>query len=51
MSTRYERRVKRRPVTDENGYLVGIVSRADVLSVLDQTDEDIRREIIPSVSS
>ena len=42
----YSRRVKRLPVTDENGALVGIVSRADVLSVYSRPDEDIRHEII-----
>jgi CBS-domain-containing membrane protein len=41
----YDRRVKRLPVTDAAGHLVGIISRADVLSVFDRTDEDIRREI------
>ena len=41
----YERRVKRLPVVDANGHLVGIISRADVLSVFDRPDEDIRREI------
>jgi CBS domain-containing protein len=41
----YDRGVKRLPVTDENGRLVGIVSRADVLSVFDRTDSAIAREI------
>src|SRR6266487_3278558 len=41
----YDRRVKRLPVTDENGRLVGIISRADVLSVFDRTDQAIRKEI------
>ena len=41
----YDRRVKRLPVTDANGRLVGIISRADVLSVFDRTDEAIRKEI------
>jgi CBS-domain-containing membrane protein len=41
----YDRGVKRLPVTDENGHLVGIVSRADVLSVFDRTDVVISREI------
>ena len=41
----YERKVKRLPVVDANGHLVGIISRADVLSVFDRPDEDIRREI------
>src|SRR5579871_3903099 len=41
----YDRRVKRLPVTDADGHLVGIVSRADVLAVFDRTDEAIRKEI------
>ena len=42
----YDRRVKRLPVTDADGHLVGIISRADVLSVFDRTDKAIRREIL-----
>ena len=45
----YDRRVKRLPVTDANGRLVGIISRADVLSVFDRTDDAIRREILDEV--
>jgi CBS-domain-containing membrane protein len=45
----YTRRVKRLPVTDTGGHLVGIVSRADVLAVFDRLDEDIRREITEDV--
>jgi CBS-domain-containing membrane protein len=45
----YERRVKRLPVTDANGHLVGIVSRADVLAVFGRSDEDIRQEIADEV--
>ena len=41
----YDRGVKRLPVTDESGHLVGIVSRADVLSVFDRTDTAIAHEI------
>ena len=41
----YTRKVKRLPVIDANGHLVGIISRADVLSVFDRTDEAICREI------
>ena len=41
----YSRRVKRLPVTSEDGTLIGIVSRADVLSVYNRADADIQREI------
>jgi CBS domain-containing protein len=45
----YDRRVKRLPVTDADGHLAGIISRADVLSVFDRTDEAIRKEITDEV--
>ena len=45
----YDRRVKRLPVTDADGHLAGIISRADVLSVFDRTDEAIRKEITEEV--
>lgn len=45
----YTRKVKRLPVTDAHGHLVGIISRADVLSVFDRPDEDIRAEITGEV--
>jgi CBS domain-containing protein len=45
----YSRRVKRLPVTDAAGHLVGIISRADVLSVFDRPDEEIRKEILNDV--
>jgi CBS domain-containing protein len=41
----YNRRVKRLPVIAEDGTLIGIVSRTDVLSVYSRPDEDIRHEI------
>jgi len=41
----YTRRVKRLPVTDATGRLVGILSRADVLAVYSRPDEEIRKEI------
>jgi predicted transcriptional regulator len=41
----YLRRIKRLPVVDAQGHLVGIVSRADVLSVFDRLDVEIRKEI------
>jgi CBS domain-containing protein len=45
----YRRRVKRLPVVDANGHLVGIVGRSDLLAVFDRSDEDIRREILDGV--
>ncbi len=45
----YARRVKRLPVVDADGRLVGIVSRADVLSVYGRPDADIRHEIIERI--
>ncbi len=41
----YSRRVKRLPVVGEDGTLVGIVTRSDVLSVYRRTDTEIWREI------
>ena len=41
----YTRKVKRLPVVDADRRLVGIVSRADLLSVFGRSDEDIRKEI------
>jgi len=45
----YTLQVKRLPVVDAGGYLVGIVSRADLLSVFDRTDEEIHAEIVNDV--
>jgi osmotically-inducible protein OsmY len=42
----YSRRLKRLPVTSDDGTLIGIVTRADVLSVYSRPDADIQREII-----
>lgn len=47
----YNRKVKRLPVVDEGGRLVGIVSRTDILAVFDRTDEEIRTEIMSQVIS
>jgi len=41
--------VKRLPVVDGNGELVGVVSRADLVTILLRSDEDIRAEIIDEV--
>lgn len=45
----YARRVKRLPVVDDDGRLVGIVSRADLLSVYSRPDEDIRRDVTEGI--
>ena len=42
----YDRRIKRLPVVDAAGRLLGIVSRADVLAVFGRPDEEIRDEIV-----
>lgn len=43
------RRVKRLPVVDDAGHLMGIVSRADVLSIYSRDDCEIRDEIIHGI--
>jgi CBS-domain-containing membrane protein len=45
----YALQVKRLPVVDSGGYLVGIVSRADLLTVFDRPDEEIHSEIVHDV--
>jgi CBS-domain-containing membrane protein len=45
----YARKVKRLPVVDDDGRLVGIVSRTDVLSVYSRPDEDIRHDITEGI--
>jgi len=42
-------RVKRLPVVNAGGQLVGIVSRSDVLATFDRPDEDIRRDIVDTM--
>jgi CBS domain-containing protein len=42
-------RVKRLPVVDSGGQLVGVVSRADVLAVFDRADEEIRKDIVDAM--
>jgi CBS domain-containing protein len=41
----YDRRVKRLPVVNATGHLIGIVSRVDVLAVFSRPDREIRTEI------
>ena len=45
----YDRRIKRLPVVNANGRLLGIVSRVDVLAVFSRTDEEIRAEVVHRV--
>jgi CBS domain-containing protein len=45
----YNCRVKRLPVVNSDGRLVGIVSRSDVLAVFDRSDSEIRNEIVDDV--
>jgi len=45
----YDRKVKRLPVVDQAGRLIGIISRTDVLAVFGRTDADIREEIMTQV--
>jgi CBS domain-containing protein len=44
-----ERKLRRVPVVDRGGRLVGIVCQSDVLSVFSRPDEEIRREITQDV--
>ena len=45
----YSRKVKRLPVVDDDGRLLGIVSRADVLSVYSRPDAEIKRDIVEGI--
>ena len=45
----YSCKVKSLPVVTEHGYLIGIISRADVLSVYCRPEAEIGREIIQDV--
>jgi CBS domain-containing protein len=41
----FDRRVKRLPVTRDDGTLIGIVTRSDVLSVYSRSDADIQHQV------
>jgi CBS domain-containing protein len=45
----YTLRIKRLPVVDAGGCLVGLVSRTDLLAVYDRPDSEIRQEILDDV--
>jgi len=44
-----DRRIKRLPVVTEDGLLIGIISRSDVLSVYERPDSDIENEVCKDV--
>jgi len=46
----YNKRVKRLPVVDDDGTLIGIVARSDVLSVYSKPDEQVREEVTAELS-
>jgi CBS domain-containing protein len=46
----YDRRVKRLPVVDHSGVLVGIVTRADLLKVFLRSDDEVRFDVLDHVS-
>jgi CBS domain-containing protein len=41
----FDQRIKRLPVISDDGTLIGIVSRADVLSVYSRPDADLQRQV------
>ena len=45
----YSLRIKRLPVVDAGGGLIGLVSRTDLLAIYDRPDEEIRQEITDQV--
>ena len=45
----YSRKLKRLPVVDDDGRLIGIVTRADLLGVFSRPDAEIRQDIIENV--
>ena len=45
----YDHRVKRLPVVNDAGHLVGIVSRTDVLAVFSRPDDEIKRQITGAI--
>jgi CBS-domain-containing membrane protein len=46
----FDQRIKRLPVISDDGTLIGIVSRADVLSVYNRPDADIQDQVIQDLT-
>lgn len=42
--------VKRLPVTDDEGYLLGIISRSDLIAVMAKTDDALRRDVLDAIA-
>jgi CBS domain-containing protein len=45
-----QRRLRRLPVVDPGGLLIGVVSRTDLLSVFERPDPDIRDEVLDVIA-
>jgi CBS domain-containing protein len=41
--------VKRLPVVDEQGYLLGVISRADLIKTMARSDDTIRKDVVEAV--
>lgn len=49
-STMEKRGVKRLPVIDKDGELVGIVSRADLVGAMARTDDELRKDVLEAIA-
>jgi CBS domain-containing protein len=45
----YSRKLKRLPVVDDDGHLIGIVTRTDVLAVYSRPDAEIQHDVVQDV--
>ena len=43
--------VKRLPVTDEDGTLLGIISRADLVAVMARSDDELRKDVLSAIAT
>ena len=49
-ATMLRRQVKRLPVVDAEGHLVGIISRADLVAAMARTDEELRNDVLAAIA-